>query len=986
MPTKTIKGSLHKFNYSTQTWDPIKHPRGEHGHFAHTAGAAKPPPKSFKFYKQGYKPKAKDKLTGHNVHGYGKVLHDEKQAGKFANDYEFWLRAQNLASQAKKLHPNNAPTPHHIVNAAFHHEIAHTGSLTMLDSGVKPPEKNLHGKTPTGVKLKSKFLAPGQMSWTGKTLGGVSGARVYEDNKGVQWIVKVPGGWSGTSKAYSNSAFLSDLDVATSRIQNKAGLPVPAMHTMKIGDKTASVQKMYNRVEPVDFGELTDKDVQELQQNMVVDWLLSNHDAHSANFLKTDKGIVGIDKGQAFKYFSKDKLTAKFGSDLNPPLAPNKPVYSTMMEKYKKGELEMTPWNEGELKTTIDRIQNISDDEYRKLLTPYAAKAKVAGVLSMPSINAFLDAAVARKNSLSSDFYKLWDELQQDKHPDEPKATAQSNWEGEFPGLAKKYTPQQAYEKGIITTEEYDAVKGDAQDPNIPAGYKIVPHPNDNNKYVIQKPTGDFAKAKDGSTVKSWDTQMEAAKSSTMAKYKAQAEQMKVAQLPAEQQDAKNSPTISLVQQLLEGGKYSGVPKDAFKKYHELKAKIEEGNHTPAEYLEFKQVKGKIMGAQKAAGAAQVEHEFDGSGFSAPTPAAGKKTKGGFKEQPKFKKFGGTPPALESAKGPNALTDGQKLWDMKKAGNIEDDFKMWSEAKKLSTAGKKAAGPNAQVGVDYSSPNQIRNVAMRLEFDETGDVVWETAQEKTSETYKESASEVKKANALHDHKPSIKASLKQHLAAHAKQLFGDAYDPGAPAGSYTNPHAFQTGDTQALQAYGYKYTDHKGWPPEQKQAWYGFSGSYSGTMNTYFRTGEVGMFGNSAETKKKCIALVDAFKSPNIKPLDDWTQVVRGTSGGWEFGLPSDTTTYEDIKAMEGKVVRNKCPVSSSLRDRPPWGSYRITYKLPPGFRGLGLYGHSAHSSENEMVLPPGMAYRIVEVKKGSGSYQAEILAEVVDVKLPEIT
>jgi len=88
---------------------------------------------------------------------------------------------------------------------------------------------------------------------------------------------------------------------------------------------------------------------------------------------------------------------------------------------------------------------------------------------------------------------------------------------------------------------------------------------------------------------------------------------------------------------------------------------------------------------------------------------------------------------------------------------------------------------------------------------------------------------------------------------------------------------------------------------------------------------------------------------------------------------------------MEGKVVRNKCPVSSSLRDRPPWGNIRITYKLPPGFRGLNILGKSAHSSENEVILPPGMAYRILEVKKGGANYSSEVLVEVVDVKMPKI-
>jgi hypothetical protein len=312
---------------------------------------------------------------------------------------------------------------------------------------------------------------------------------------------------------------------------------------------------------------------------------------------------------------------------------------------------------------------------------------------------------------------------------------------------------------------------------------------------------------------------------------------------------------------------------------------------------------------------------------------------------------------------------------------------MWAEAKKASNKAKKAAGPNAQSGVHYSSPNQIRNVAMRLEFDETGDVTWETAEEKTSETIGQTVGQIKKTTELHNHKPVVKASTAHSIPTQANSKFPDHWDVNAVVGSYTNPHSFKPGDTAALQNYGYKYTDHdKPWSQAQKSAWYNFSGSGSQNVNTFFRTGDVGLYGDIENAKKRAKGIVDAFKSDNVKPLEDWTIVTRGTNGGWEFGIGSDAVSFDQLQGMVGKVVRNKCPVSTSLRGRPAFGgAHRVTYKLPPGFRGLGIYGKSAHGHENEMILPPGMAYRILEVKKGDESYQKEILVEVVDVKLPEI-
>jgi len=291
-------------------------------------------------------------------------------------------------------------------------------------------------------------------------------------------------------------------------------------------------------------------------------------------------------------------------------------------------------------------------------------------------------------------------------------------------------------------------------------------------------------------------------------------------------------------------------------------------------------------------------------------------------------------------------------------------------------------------GEDYSSPNQIRNVAMRLEYDDTGDVVWETKAEKTSQTEKQTHAGSALAIALHKHVGKI-ANTKH--TPNIQNTLSDSIwsDKSSSVGSYANPHAFQHGDSAAIRNYGDKYVTHNAWQPEQKSAWYAFSGGASGSINSWFRVGAAGFSdpnghtATSASTHAK--GLLDAFKSPNLKPLDDWTIVTRGTSGGWEFGIGSDTASFDDVKAQEGKVVRNKCPVSSSLRTAPAFsGSFRITYKLPPGFKGLWLGSKSAHASEDEMILPPGMAYKIVEVKKGASGYGTEVLVEVVDVKLPE--
>jgi GNAT superfamily N-acetyltransferase len=249
--------------------------------------------------------------------------------------------------------------------------------------------------------------APEGLVPTGEVMNGLSKPQVYNDPQGARWL--------GKPAKYE---FPSLLDHATSQLQQRSGLPAAETHTTTLDNRPASVQRMFD-ADPafpdhrVDIGSMDPNDVLELQKHMAFDWAISNHDAHSGNFLRDRNtgGIVGIDKGQAFKYFGQDQLSHNFGQDLNPPLNPNVPVYSQMWRQHAQGQGQLHDPRTGPLGEYIQGLQNIPDDEWREHLRPYAQSAAGSGKLSMGDPEAFLDAAVARKNSLANDFGSLYDRV-----------------------------------------------------------------------------------------------------------------------------------------------------------------------------------------------------------------------------------------------------------------------------------------------------------------------------------------------------------------------------------------------------------------------------------------------------------------------------------------------------------------------------------------------------------------------------------------------
>lgn len=258
------------------------------------------------------------------------------------------------------------------------------------------------------------------LHFTGQVLG-THGAKVYTDDAGTRWLFKPP--------KDASDGFLTTLDEAASRLQARAGLTAPDTFVVTLDGKRGSIQRMFDSHNAFDHGgfrptELGAADMAAVQREHVLDWLLSNHDGHLEQFQRLPDGtLVGIDKGQAFRWMGQDRLAWDFHP--NAAYGAPEPVYNALWREFAQGrDVDLLdPHHDGPLRDQIEAIQAISDDDLRAMLRPYAEQAAAQGKLAVrqsqpgltkPTIppndvDAFLDAVVARKNRLQDDFNDLYD-------------------------------------------------------------------------------------------------------------------------------------------------------------------------------------------------------------------------------------------------------------------------------------------------------------------------------------------------------------------------------------------------------------------------------------------------------------------------------------------------------------------------------------------------------------------------------------------------
>lgn len=271
---------------------------------------------------------------------------------------------------------------------------------------------------PTGAfEVHAKPKAD-DLTFTGKTVG-THHAQIWVDKQGDQWLFK------------PQEQFLTEVDVATSKLAKAIGHPAADTYAFTLNGKDGALQRMFpggdsfpNGFEPT---KAPTAHVLAVQKEQVLDWLFANHDSHSANFVFDDKGnVVGIDKGQALKFFGRDELTWKTTVNQYQPAA------NKMWEEWAAGKnVALNDPTQGELKAFIDGVMSLNDKEFKEIFRTYAEAAKAKGALLTGShwkhgvlkaqtvktndVEAFLEALTKRKNSLAKDFAKLHEEAKDER-------------------------------------------------------------------------------------------------------------------------------------------------------------------------------------------------------------------------------------------------------------------------------------------------------------------------------------------------------------------------------------------------------------------------------------------------------------------------------------------------------------------------------------------------------------------------------------------
>lgn len=72
--------------------------------------------------------------------------------------------------------------------------------------------------------------------------------------------------------------------------------------------------------EPFDVKKLNDEQIGQLLAHMISDWVISNYDNHSRNYLVDNHGnVIGIDKGWSFKFFRGAAVYSSFANEFAEP-------------------------------------------------------------------------------------------------------------------------------------------------------------------------------------------------------------------------------------------------------------------------------------------------------------------------------------------------------------------------------------------------------------------------------------------------------------------------------------------------------------------------------------------------------------------------------------------------------------------------------------------------------------------------------------------
>ncbi len=258
----------------------------------------------------------------------------------------------------------------------------------------------------------------------GKELSGQNPKKVFVDPKSGQQVIFKP-----------QDRWQAELEQATADLQNRLNVGAgrtPQVRVVEIDGQVGSLHEVLGGTlddtqaifagKKFDASKLTPAQLEQMQQNYLFDYLISNYDAHNENFLRLRSAIdkdllpIGIDKGQAFKHFGKKgEADALLDWMFNPNKnSQSKMPYGQMFEQYAKGDLPGLKFLEEskQLQDMIATAKYLADSgRLDDILRPYAEAAIQAGKLQAKNADEFIASITQRFADVDKKWLDLEDAL-----------------------------------------------------------------------------------------------------------------------------------------------------------------------------------------------------------------------------------------------------------------------------------------------------------------------------------------------------------------------------------------------------------------------------------------------------------------------------------------------------------------------------------------------------------------------------------------------
>lgn len=207
-----------------------------------------------------------------------------------------------------------------------------------------------------------------------------------------------------------------------------------------------------------------------------------------------------------------------------------------------------------------------------------------------------------------------------------------------------------------------------------------------------------------------------------------------------------------------------------------------------------------------------------------------------------------------------------------------------------------------------------------------------------------------------------KAKDEAEALAAAKKL--QANQPPLPADS----SQFQEMSPTKAQKFQDIQLEAKPFGPGEKEGLRVYTGSAYHEMNGWLR----GLNSSISDANKRHIEKAKKGFRPAPEPM----LLRRGTSRK-QFSLDSDAAIW----GLTGKTLQDKGFLSTSAAGRAAFGGeVAMEIELPQGAPCMWVDNFSKHRGENEMLLPPGTKYKVLNVRKEGTRYVVRVRVVEWDV------